>query len=219
MTAAYTRESRKVRWQAFVDATIECLAEHGYHGTSVRKIAEKANVAPGLLTHYFTGKDALIAAAYRLLADITLNHAEAAAQRAGDDERARLSAFITASFFGPDMPFNLLKVWVSFWTLTLTEPLVRQAHTETYGRYRQRLSELIGEVIAADGRTVPDAEIATLAIGANAVIDGLWLEYSLDPDTFDAVQAAEITCRFIGASLGVDLASRPAHIPLRSQQT
>ena len=205
MSVAYTRESETVRRSAFVNSTIECLAEHGYHGTSVRRIAEKAGVAPGLLTHYYDGKGALIAEAYRQLADLTFSHAAGAADQAGDDARLRFNAFITASYFGPQTAFDLFKVWINFWALTLTEPSVRAAHAETYGRYRQRLSELIEELLADSGQTASEAELTSLAIGTNAVIDGLWLEYSLDPGTFDTSEAVRITQRFVGRSLGVDL--------------
>ena len=205
MNSTYTRESKAARQQAFIDATIACLAEYGYHGTSVRRIAEKADVTAGLLTHYYSGKDELIAAAYRTLAAMTLNHAEKAVARAGDDARLRLDAFITASFFGPELPFNPLKVWVSFWTLTLTEPMVRNAHAETYGRYRRRLTELLEDVLALTGRNVTPAEREALSIGTVSLIDGLWLEYSMDPDTIDAVQAADIARQFVGSSLGIDL--------------
>jgi AcrR family transcriptional regulator len=207
MSGSYTRESQQVRRQAFVDATIACLADHGYHGTSVRKIAERAGVAPGLLTHYYKGKEELIVAAYGELADTTFDYSQRAVERAGDDPQARLRAFVTASFFGPDLPFNILKVWVNFWTLTLTDPMVRKAHARTYGRFRARLGQLIGDAFEAQNRDATAAEIEHLAIGANAVIDGLWLEYSLDPDTFDAVQAAEIACAFIGRGIGVELES------------
>ena len=206
MSGSYTRESQQARKQAFVRATIACLAEYGYHGTSVRRIAEKANVAPGLLTHYFSGKEELIAAAYRDLAETTFEHSQTAVGRAGSDPHDRLRAFVTASFFGPELPFNVLKVWVNFWSLTFTEPLVREAHALTYRRFRERLGELIRDVFATTGHAATAAEIEHLAIGANAVIDGLWLEYSLDPDSFDSVQAAQIACEFIGRGIGAELA-------------
>ncbi len=207
MSVTYTRESEKVRRQAFVDATIECLAEFGYHGTSVRRIADKAGVAAGLLTHYFAGKEELIAAAYQQLSDATFDHAIAAAERAGDDPCLRFRAFITAGFFGPELPFNILKVWINFWALTLTEPRIRVAHAETYGRYRNQLALLIEQLLTSSGQSCSRADIEALAIGTNAVTDGLWLEYSLDPDTFDAEQAVQIACRFVGRGLGIDLGS------------
>ncbi len=205
MEPAYTRQTRPVRVQAFVDATIDCLAESGYHAASVRRIAGRAGVTPGLLTHYFAGKAELIAAAYRHLADLTFAHALAVADAEGADARRRLAAFVSASFGGPDLPYDIFKVWISFWALTVTEPSVAQVHAETYGRVRSELERMISDVMRSQGRSADGNDIRRLGIGANAVIDGMWLEFSLDPGTFDDAEAAAIACRMVGAVLGVDL--------------
>ena len=47
-----------------VDAALHLFAEHGYDGTSVRMIAERAGVSPGLLYHYFPAKEALLRALF-----------------------------------------------------------------------------------------------------------------------------------------------------------
>lgn len=54
--------------QLFIDAAICSLANHGYKGTTVRQIAKYAGVTPGLLTHYYQGKEVLIAESYKYLA-------------------------------------------------------------------------------------------------------------------------------------------------------
>lgn len=42
-------------------ASVEVMAEHGYHGTSVRDIAERARVSPAALYHHFSSKHDLLA--------------------------------------------------------------------------------------------------------------------------------------------------------------
>jgi len=59
--------------QLFIEAAICPLANHGYKGTTVRQIARYAGVAPGLLTHYYEGKEVLIAESYKFLATKFLN--------------------------------------------------------------------------------------------------------------------------------------------------
>ncbi len=205
MTARFSRHSEQHRRDAFIRATMTCLAEHGYHGTSVRKIAAAAGVTPGLLTHYYSGKEQLIADAYRHGAEVTREHAERAADAAGPSPVARFQAFVAASFAGPDIGADVFRIWLNFWAVTITEPLVRQAHAETYSDYRTILAGLIADILAASGKTHCPDDIEALAIGTNAIIDGLWLERGLDPETFDTAEAAAIVCRFTGAALGVDL--------------
>src|SRR3546814_8816536 len=66
---AFTRESADARRAALVEAAAACLADHGLAGTNVRAICAKAGVSPGLLRHYFSGINDLIAATYRATSD------------------------------------------------------------------------------------------------------------------------------------------------------
>ena len=207
MNTAFSRKSEQHRRQDFVHASMLCLAEHGYHGTSVRKIASAAGVTPGLLTHYYSGKAELIADAYRYGADMTREHAEAAARAAGPGAIERFRAFVSASFIGPQIDADVFRIWLNFWAVTITEPSVRAVHAETYRDYRNILASLLADILTAEEKPAETEDVAALAIGTNAIIDGLWLERGLDPQTFNAEEATQIVCRFVGATLGVDLAS------------
>jgi TetR/AcrR family transcriptional repressor of bet genes len=180
----------------FIAATLACLAEHGHHGTTVRKIAKEAGVTPGLLTHYFTGKDALIARAYAQLADDVLARLGSAVERAGDDPAARLRAFITASFGTTELGPELLRVWVHFWAMAMTDPDVAEAHRDTDATYRTYLAGLV-RPFAEDPQ-----EAARLARALAAMLDGMWLAWGLDPDGFDAdmqtALALDMAARMIG---------------------
>ncbi|MEU2031440.1 TetR/AcrR family transcriptional regulator [Nocardia amamiensis] len=48
-----------------LDAALDVFAEKGIDGASVKDIAAAAGVAPGLLYHYFAGKEALVTALLR----------------------------------------------------------------------------------------------------------------------------------------------------------
>lgn len=47
------------------DATLELIAEFGFHGTSMSKIVKKAGVSAGIVYHYFESKDHLIRELYK----------------------------------------------------------------------------------------------------------------------------------------------------------
>ncbi|HCT78628.1 MAG TPA: TetR family transcriptional regulator [Micromonosporaceae bacterium] len=51
-----------------LEATIDCLVDHGYAGTSTTKVVERAGVTRGAQVHHFPTKAALVAAAIRHLA-------------------------------------------------------------------------------------------------------------------------------------------------------
>jgi AcrR family transcriptional regulator len=52
------------RPQKILEATLGLVSEHGLTGLSIAKIAARANASPGIIYHYFEGKDALIHALY-----------------------------------------------------------------------------------------------------------------------------------------------------------
>ncbi|WP_018654017.1 TetR/AcrR family transcriptional regulator [Actinomadura flavalba] len=53
---------------ALLDATIACLVEHGYHGTTTTRVVERAGVSRGAQVHHFPTKQALVLAAVEHLA-------------------------------------------------------------------------------------------------------------------------------------------------------
>lgn len=56
-----------------IQAALNLIAEHGFHGTSMAMIAERAEVGAGTIYHYFESKDALINEIYKELEKNILN--------------------------------------------------------------------------------------------------------------------------------------------------
>jgi AcrR family transcriptional regulator len=185
----FTRDLPEVRKLKLIEATAQCLAEFGHAGTSVRAVATKANVSPGLVAHHFKGIDDLIAATYGHVAARVAESLMQAMAAAPDDAESKLRAFIDASFKPPVLDRELLAIWLSFWSLVRRDPGVRKVHKKVYTDYRRRLEELITDI--AGGRRIKiDAHLA--ALGFTAMLDGLWLELCLDPTIFSREDALRI---------------------------
>jgi AcrR family transcriptional regulator len=72
------------------------IVEHGYDGTSVRKIAVRAGVTVPALYYHFENKQAMLRELLDHAMRIVLAHARAALVEAGEDCVARLSALVEA---------------------------------------------------------------------------------------------------------------------------
>ena len=189
------RETADSRRQSLIEAAAACLAETGVGGTSVRTICARAGVSPGLLTHYFSGIDALIAETYRdVTARVSATLTEGA-NAAGEEPRTRLVAFVTASFRPPVADPSLLATWLAFWSLVKTDAAIAAIHRQTYRDYRSTLEELLA------GCGLTKAQAGPAAIALTALVDGLWLELTLDPSTFTAGQAEAIAIRWVDVLL------------------
>lgn len=187
MRAAFTREAPDVRRQALVAAAETILAREGAGGASVRTICAEAGVSPGLLRHYFEGVDDLIAAAYEAVSHRIDDALDAALAAAGDDPRARLLAYLGASFAPPVLDERLLAAWVGFWSLVKTKPRMAAIHAASYADFRARLEALLAQAGARETRLA--------AIALTATVDGLWLELCLDPATFSPDEARAVVTR------------------------
>lgn len=191
--SSFIRESADVRRQALIDAAIQCLAELGVAGTSVRAICARAGVSPGLLTHYFEGIDALILAAYHDVGARVARAIEDMVAAAGANPRARLEAYVCASFRPPVLDADLLATWIAFWSLIKARPDIAQAHAAVYGGYRAEMESLIAACVP----DMPQKERHLAAVGISALVDGLWLELCLDSSQFSPEDATAMAQRWI----------------------
>jgi AcrR family transcriptional regulator len=190
-----SRETPAARRQELIEATARVLAAGGAAAASVRAIAAAAGVSPGLVTHHFGGVDRLVEATYDHIVARVDGALAAAVAAAGDDPRARLAAYVDASFAAPIADADVLATWIAFWSMVRADPAMRAQHARHYAGYRARLERLLGEcgVAAARRRLV--------AIGVTALVDGLWLELCLAPDSFSADEARAVTAGYLAAVL------------------
>lgn len=73
-------------------AALDCFAEHGYHGTSIREIASSAELSvPGVYHHYPSKQALLVGVMDHAMEDLWWRSA-AAAKEAGDDSVDQLAA-------------------------------------------------------------------------------------------------------------------------------
>ena len=193
--------------QLFIDATICSLANHGYKGTTVRQIAKYAKVTPGLLTHYYKGKEVLIAESYKYLAKQFLDDFQEKIDEQESDPLKALQIFFENVFEPDNLGTRFLRVWLAFWTLTLTEPSLRDAHKEIYNQYILSIEAMLKEAYKINNISIEYKSINSLAIGIYALLDGLWLECCLDPDEFDKKKNLDIVYNFVEKTTGLDIQS------------
>jgi AcrR family transcriptional regulator len=191
---AFTREAPDARRQSLIEATARCLARNGAAGTSVRTICTTAGVSPGLLRHYFDGIDDCIAAAYRWTGDRVQAALDEAVAVAPPNPRARLLAYLTASFAPPIADPDLLATWLAFWSLTKTDPRIATLHADIYRDYRSGLETLLTALVPGDHRLT--------AVALTALVDGLWLELSLGNAPFTPGEASALAERWLDSLLG-----------------
>lgn len=121
---ATRREQHARTHEALLDATMRCLVEHGYAGTTTQRIQEAAGVSRGALLHHFPSKSELLVAAIHHIADIRLRHFGEVVADLGDgpEALAQLVRAIRSAMTGP--PFQAA---LELWAASRTDTQLRAA--------------------------------------------------------------------------------------------
>jgi len=166
--------------------------KHGNAGVSVRQIAAEAGVTQGLITQHFGEINELVAYAFDIMSSGLLQGLLGAVEEAEPTPQKRLDAFIEASFSPLLFDRGVLGVWVVFWGLILHSPRMSASQQGEYSSYVATVEGLIGDLAAAEGFSIGDIRLTAVAL--TALLDGLWLAWCLNPDSFKPEEGIRL-CR------------------------
>lgn len=140
---------------AILDAALELFAERGFDGASVRAIAARAGVDPGLIRHFFGDKESLFIAT---VGDRTLIPERMSSSYAGDPHQA-----------GRRITENYLRMWDEPATRPLLLAVVRSASTSQLAVAMMR--DMLGARISETTGLAPDdPRMQSLALAASHLL-------------------------------------------------
>lgn len=189
-TPKFRRASPGVRREALIEATLACLRKYGHEGVSARRIAAEAGVSAGLITHHFPSIAALVAASYETLAMSLLRSIRQHAREVDASPRERLRRFFEASFTSALLDPGLFNAWLVFWSLVAHDPGVRAVHERTNAAYRAALESLLGQLSRSEG--IPAFRPRPAAMALSGLLDGLWIEATMNPRAFKPAAAVAL---------------------------
>ena len=186
-----------VRRTQLIEAAIASLHDYGYADTTVARIAAHAGVSPGIVHHYFKGKDDLLLATMNsLLQELSVE--TATRLRAAETPRARLTAIVEANFAPVQYMPQVMTAWLALYGAARHSPKLNRI----LGVYHRRLHSNLKHALL--GLHSP-AKAEQLAIGIAALIDGVWLRAALTDDTGNRQQALSLIESYIDAQAGIAL--------------
>lgn len=197
---SYIRASESERREDLILATLDCIAESGIQGATVRQIANRAGVTAGLIRHYFTGKDQMLQAAYRAVMN-GMTELPIAAAHEGETASVRLRRFIIANVTPPVTNPRTLSLWAAFISHLQTDQTFAAIHRENYLASLTAMEALLADFFEERGTAVSEWQNRSFAISLNALIDGLWLEGTLTSDLFAENELADSALASVEALL------------------
>jgi AcrR family transcriptional regulator len=161
------RERREGTRARLLGATIDCLVEHGYAGTTTQRVQDRAAVSRGALLHHFATKEALLVAAVSHVADGQIEAVRAEAAGGAASEVDLLHHVMS----GP-----LFLAGLELWQAARTDPALRAALLPAERRVGAAVRQLFDELF-------PRAHGRRLEVdGLLALYRGLALTSVLRPD-------------------------------------
>jgi AcrR family transcriptional regulator len=135
-----TRETRR----KLMEATVECLVERGWAGTTTTVVAERAGVSRGAQLHHFRTRGELVAAAVEHLgAESVLDLKERARQVDGSTVAV---VELIADFYASDLFTAALELWVA----ARTDPDLKTVVVPLEVRLGRETHRLAVELLHAD---------------------------------------------------------------------
>lgn len=128
------QERRDATRLKLLDATIGCLVDIGYAGTTLQRVQERAGVSRGALLHHFACKEDLLVAAVHHVATAQSEHLGASRGRGAGLETLR------EVMSGP-----VFLAGLELWLAARTEPALREALRPAERDVGQSLRTLFGD--------------------------------------------------------------------------
>ncbi|KAB1116685.1 TetR/AcrR family transcriptional regulator [Micromonospora aurantiaca] len=150
MSSRVPQQERSRATQArLLEATVECLVEHGWSGTTTTVVAAHAGVSRGAQLHHYPTKAALVTAAVTHLTERRAAElrAEAAHLPVGPKRLDGVVDLLAASFTGP-----LFVAALELWVAARTDAELRAALVPLEARIGREMHRLTVELLGVDER-------------------------------------------------------------------
>ncbi|MFG1927123.1 TetR/AcrR family transcriptional regulator [Cryptosporangium sp. NPDC048952] len=161
---------------------VRVFAESGYRGGSLKEIAERVGLSQAGLLHHFTSKEQLLA---EVLAERDAEDGARmfppGAPRTGSDALLRMAGQVRHNTTVP----GLVQLYA-----TLSGEAVAEGHparepfVERYRELRSLMATAVAEA-QASGEVPADRDPVMIATALIAVMDGLQIQWLLEPDAID----------------------------------
>lgn len=190
LTTRVPQEERsRVMRQRLLEATVECLVERGWSGTTTTLVSQRAGVSRGAQLHHFPTKNDLVVAAVEHLSEVRgAELADAAAALPNGRRRTRAVLGMLAEHFTSPVFTAALELWVA----ARTDPALAVAVGPLEQRIGREIHRHTVELLGAD-ETQPG--VRELVQATLDLVRGLGLATTL---TDDAVRRSRILDEWAG---------------------
>jgi len=183
------RSLHTIRRKELIEATISTISLHGIADTTISRIGSIAGVSPGIVHHYFTGKDELMEAVMRSLL-FNLQEAVLTRLRSLDDPYERIFAIVDGNLSPDQFKRDVVRTWLAFWDHSPQSTAIARLQRINALRTRSNLLHALKKIL-------PEDTANTVAANLTALMDGLWLRCALDKEDLSPKEARRLAMSYV----------------------
>jgi AcrR family transcriptional regulator len=170
-------ERTRAMRQRLLEATVECLVEHGWSGTSTTLVSQRAGVSRGAQLHHFPTKNDLVVAAVEHLSELRGEELREAARRLPTGtRRTRAVLEMFAEHFTSPVFTAALELWVA----ARTDDVLRAAVVPLEERVGREVHRIAVDALGVE-ESVP--RVRELVQSTLDLVRGLGLANTITDDT------------------------------------
>ncbi|HEY5856149.1 MAG TPA: helix-turn-helix domain-containing protein [Aldersonia sp.] len=145
------REPKQDRSRAtrarLLEATVECLAKHGWSATTVAVVAERAGVSRGAAQHHFPVREDLITAALEMMFEVRSGEAiaEMSTLPTGPGRTEAVVVGLVDYYVSP-----LFKAALQVWTAAAADPALRARIVPLEAKFGRQVHRMAVAALAVD---------------------------------------------------------------------
>jgi TetR/AcrR family transcriptional repressor of bet genes len=200
---------KEIRRKQLIDATIRAIGRFGYASVTLTHVAGEAGLSPGIVNFYFKSKTQLLLATLEQIVEEYAAFWQAALSKGKIAPAAGLDAMIEADFHPSVCNPEKVSIWYAFWAEAGNNPAYQGVVQRLEADYISQTVELCARVIAEGGYGI---EARTVAVGLNAMIDGLWFDCLMEPKTFNRNDAKRVCRSYLAAVFPAHFAGGPKRV-------
>lgn len=182
--------------QALIDATLDMIAEVGITDTTVSSIIERAGLSRGMIHLHFRGKDNLLTESARCFSDAYYAEMDRQVAEAGEAPEDVVMAVIRADLGEALLNPRSTRIWHAFRGVAHSHPGIARYSSTQDARLRETLFGAFGRIARADGGA-DDLTVRQATYGTLAMLEGMWVHYLADMESFSRDEAALLIRRFL----------------------
>ncbi|MCP4317450.1 MAG: TetR family transcriptional regulator [Hyphomicrobiales bacterium] len=182
-----------------IESTLDSIAEIGFARTSVSEIIDRAQLSRGMIHLHFGGKDALVEESAKYSSAKYYDSLNGLLKTAGSDPQESVEAIIRSDLSEEVLNKRTVSLWYAFRGESRERKAIAAYSDTRDARLRNLAFEAYLKIARQSGLPEPETTAKDATNGTLALLEGMWTDFLLHPESFDRGAAIRTIFRFLSA--------------------